>query len=209
MTPMGRKRGFDEAVVLEAVRDRFWACGYDGTSTYDLMEVTGLGKGSIYKAFGNKRDLYLRTLTDYADALAAAVETALSRETHPSPRVRLERFLLAVAEAFTAQTPRHGCYLAKGTVDRAAIDEAVAEVARRSFERIAGLFERTVREAQEVGEMDSGADAKALGYLATTVMRGIDGMARAGVDRAVLMDTVRTSVRCFSAGPAQEPHQNG
>ncbi|MDH6622914.1 AcrR family transcriptional regulator [Streptomyces sp. LBL] len=58
---MGRKRGFDETTVLDVVRDRFWITGFDGTSTYDLMEATGLGIGSIYKAFGNKHDLCVRT----------------------------------------------------------------------------------------------------------------------------------------------------
>ncbi len=43
---MGRNRGFDETTVLDVVRDRFWTTGFDGTSTYDLMEATGLGKGT-------------------------------------------------------------------------------------------------------------------------------------------------------------------
>src|SRR5437667_182856 len=68
---MGRKRGFDEDRMLAVIRDQFWSQGYEGTSTYDLMAATGLGKGSIYKAYGNKHELYLRTFTDYCDGIVA------------------------------------------------------------------------------------------------------------------------------------------
>ncbi len=54
-----------EADVVAAARDEFWTRGYAATSVDDLTAATGLGKGSLYGAFGDKHDLYLRTLDDY------------------------------------------------------------------------------------------------------------------------------------------------
>jgi TetR/AcrR family transcriptional repressor of nem operon len=55
---MPRPRSFDEDHVLELVRQRFWDTGYAATSLDDLMTATGLAKGSLYGAFGDKHTLF-------------------------------------------------------------------------------------------------------------------------------------------------------
>lgn len=66
---MARPREFDEEQALDRAMDVFWRKGYQGTSTDDLMEAMGIGRGSFYNAFGSKRDVYLRTLDRYLDLL--------------------------------------------------------------------------------------------------------------------------------------------
>jgi AcrR family transcriptional regulator len=53
-----RPRGFDETTVLRRARDRFWSTGFAGASVDQIAAATGLGKGSLYGAFGDKRQLY-------------------------------------------------------------------------------------------------------------------------------------------------------
>jgi AcrR family transcriptional regulator len=106
---MGRKRGFDETTVLDVVRDRFWTTGFDGTSTYDLMDATGLGKGSIYKAFGNKHALYVRVFSDYCQGIVAEAREELREGPHAvltSPMARLEHYVVSLADAFATESPR-------------------------------------------------------------------------------------------------------
>ena len=67
---MPRPRKFDESDVVAAARDEFWLRGYAATSVDDLTSVTGLGKGSLYGAFGDKHGLFLRALDDYISAVA-------------------------------------------------------------------------------------------------------------------------------------------
>jgi TetR/AcrR family transcriptional repressor of nem operon len=59
---MGRKRTFDEAEVVARSASAFIATGYGGTSIDDLVNVTGLHRGSIYQTFGSKRKLFLSCL---------------------------------------------------------------------------------------------------------------------------------------------------
>jgi AcrR family transcriptional regulator len=59
---VGRTRGFDEATVLRAAVAAFRASGYEGTSVGELVEATGLHRGSLYQAFGSKRGLFLAGL---------------------------------------------------------------------------------------------------------------------------------------------------
>lgn len=55
---MARPRAFDERVVLSQARTLFANQGYNGTSIDDLVKATGLLRGSLYKAFGSKRNLF-------------------------------------------------------------------------------------------------------------------------------------------------------
>ena len=193
---MGRVRGFDEATVLHTVRDQFWDTGYAGTSTYDLMDATGLGKGSLYKAFGAKRELYLRVFGDYCDDIVEQVDRAVTAgpDTAASPLARLEEHLVSLARAFGTEYPHRGCFLSKATADLAGADEDVAERALGAFERIAATLAEAVRDAQRAGEVDPAADAAVLGYLLLSVIRGIDCIAKAGVAESVLRDTARAAV---------------
>ena len=68
---MARPRKFAEGDVVAAARDEFWTRGYAATSVDDLTAATGLGKGSLYGAFGDKHGLYLRALDDYIAGLNA------------------------------------------------------------------------------------------------------------------------------------------
>ncbi|MEV6169124.1 TetR/AcrR family transcriptional regulator [Streptomyces sp. NPDC051954] len=185
----------DDGQMPAVIRQQFWSRCYDGTSTYDLMEVTGLGKGSIYKAYGYKHELFLRTFRDYCEGLVAGARKALlAEEAEPSPLKRIEGYLLTTTDQMIRQSPPLGCYLTKVTVDMAAIDEDVAQVAKRAYEEIAGAFEAAVREGQAVGEVDPAKDAKALGHLMLVTIRGIDCLARSGLAAGVLADTARAAI---------------
>jgi TetR/AcrR family transcriptional repressor of nem operon len=65
---VGRPREFDEEAALEAAMDAFWAKGYEATSMSDLCCCTGLHKGSLYQAFGDKHTLFMNALKHYADS---------------------------------------------------------------------------------------------------------------------------------------------
>lgn len=74
---MGRPREFDEARVIRKSKELFASQGYHGTSLDDLVKATGLLRGSIYKAFGSKRNLFetsLLTLRDDFDNSPLALD---------------------------------------------------------------------------------------------------------------------------------------
>ena len=75
----GRPREFD---IEDATRDAmevFWRSGYHATSLPDLIEGMGLTRGSIYKAYTDKRSIYLAALDTYVDEHLARVEEKLDR----------------------------------------------------------------------------------------------------------------------------------
>ena len=71
---MARPKAFDEAVVLSQARGLFASQGYNGTSIDDLVRETGLLRGSLYKAFGSKRNLFAILLTDVSSDFDTSTE---------------------------------------------------------------------------------------------------------------------------------------
>jgi TetR/AcrR family transcriptional repressor of nem operon len=59
---MARPRTFDEDEVVAKAADTFGRLGYNGASIDDLLVATGLQRGSLYKAFGSKRNLFEKVL---------------------------------------------------------------------------------------------------------------------------------------------------
>lgn len=56
---MARPRTFNEQDVISGAMSLFAQRGFIGTSIDDLVETTGLLRGSLYKAFGSKLDIFL------------------------------------------------------------------------------------------------------------------------------------------------------
>ena len=83
---MARPRNFDEAAVVALAGHAFARLGFNATSIEDLLEATGLQRGSLYKAFGSKRNLF---------------ENVLMRALVPGWRERrecLDLFIIALME---------------------------------------------------------------------------------------------------------------
>ena len=59
---MGRKRSFDQSYVIRQSAECFRKLGYEGTSIDDLVQATGLQRGSLYSAFHSKRNIFLLVL---------------------------------------------------------------------------------------------------------------------------------------------------
>lgn len=146
---IGRPRGFDEKTALEAAMNAFWAKGYDGTSMKELTLAMGISGPSIYAAFGDKRELYLKTIDHYADVDGCAPVVTFEKE--PDIRRAVRGFLEAVVHYSTQQEggPK-GCFLAScvatnvGQVDGVA--ERMEQAIRETDKRLAGRFERAVAE---------------------------------------------------------------
>src|SRR5256714_15175322 len=102
----GRPRAYDPKIALARAADVFWKAGYAGTSLDDLVEATGMNPPGLYAAFGDKRDLYLKTLEYYRDESRAPAPAALAHR--PPPPGLLQRLYDKALELYLSCGPR-GC----------------------------------------------------------------------------------------------------
>jgi AcrR family transcriptional regulator len=81
-----------------------------------------MNRPSLYAAFGDKRDLYLKTLEYYRNESRVLAREALA--DHPPLRVFLKRFYSKALELYLEGGPR-GCYSIGTAATVAAVDDGV------------------------------------------------------------------------------------
>ncbi len=67
--------------ILETAAKAFAAHGYDGASLNQILADAGISKGAAYYYFDNKADLYMTTLTRYAEELIENLDLDFSEVT--------------------------------------------------------------------------------------------------------------------------------
>jgi TetR/AcrR family transcriptional repressor of nem operon len=187
---MARPRAFREGEALRAVRDRFWRDGYEATSIADLASATGLGAQSLYGAFGNKHDLFIRVLRGYCERQLAGLERSIGAA--PSPWEAVVQIAVYEDPGRLALRP-WGCLLARSTWERGRHDAGVRELATRTYTTTIDAFERCIREAQDSGEIPSTRPAGEIARAAFTISQGVIAMRTAAPDDAEFEQAKRTS----------------
>lgn len=183
---MGRPRTFDEKTALEAAMNAFWAKGYDGASMKDLTSAMGISGPSLYSTFGDKRELYLKTIDFYADVDGCAPVVAF--EAEPDIKKAIKDFLTTVVTYSTqAEGGPKGCFLASCVATTVGEVEGVAERMEKAIqdtdERLAGKF----RSAIEKGDLPSDFPAHQRGCLLHDMRQGLVHRSRAGWSAETLL----------------------
>jgi AcrR family transcriptional regulator len=76
----GRPRAYDTAQALDGAAELFWRKGFAGTSLDDLSAAMGMGRPSIYNAFGDKEALFLRALERFRETTGSSPMRAMDGE---------------------------------------------------------------------------------------------------------------------------------
>ena len=145
---VGRPREFDEEAALEAAMDAFWANGYEATSMADLCDCTGLHKGSLYQAFGDKHTLFMDALTHYANSEFHATTAVLSESNSP-----LENLRAVVNRVCEDAAGEKGCLMINSMVELAPHDPAVKAALQGFGEQRMQAITEMIASAQASGEI--------------------------------------------------------
>jgi len=195
----GRPRAYDPDEALARAAAAFWKAGYAGTSLDDLSAATGMNRPSLYAAFGDKRDLYLKTLEHYREEGRALARHALAGE--PALRVFLKRFYDKALELYLQGGPR-GCYTIGTAATVAAVDDGVRAFLAESMRSTDSFLKSQIEKAKTRGEIARDADPVALAYLATATLHTLAIRSRAGLPRKELEALAKAAIEVI-CGPAR------
>ncbi len=169
---VGRPRQFDESDVLDRAMQSFWAHGYESTSMADLVEATGLHKGSIYQAFGNKHQLFIAALKAYLDGMLAQKNEALKAADSPLDGIRsVLHTMLEIADD-DAACPR-GCMALNALVELNPHDPEVRQLLESFMTRTRESMVEVVRQAQDAGQVSRSRPAELITMMMMTFMSGL------------------------------------
>jgi len=170
---VGRPRQFDEEQVLDAAMKAFWANGYEATSLADLVEVTGLHKGSLYQAFGDKHTLFLQTLNRYLQNVRRYKTEILKNADSPIGGIRdILHGFIDMSEN-DADCPQ-GCMAVKSLVEMAPHDAEVQSIMENHKNVMRTTMESRLLQAQADGDL--GID-KSPERIVALIMIFMDGLA--------------------------------
>ncbi len=190
---VGRPREFDEEAALEAAMDAFWTKGFEATSMADLCACTGLHKGSLYQAFGDKHQLFMDALQHYSNTEFR--EVAAVAFTSDSP---LQNIRSAVDKITEDAGQEKGCLVINSLVELAPHDEQVrAAVQGFAVQRLRVMADM-IGKAQELGEISIKTDPDKLARQLMMTLAGgavlVKGFVSAFDIREVLQELIDTWV---------------
>jgi AcrR family transcriptional regulator len=191
---IGRPRTFDLDEALEQAMLVFWERGYDGASLEELTGAMGIARTSMYRAFGDKQELFRKALQRYTERHAAYVVAALEQ---PTASEVAKAFLAGSVESCTTPGRPAGCLgvqgaLAAGDTGRPA-RHALAAWRETGVAHLQHRFARAVYE----GDLPAGTDAGILARYLMTVANGIAVQAAGGTARDELRTVAQLALQSW------------
>lgn len=197
---MGRPREFDEAEVLAAAIDCFWAHGYEATSIRDLAGRMGLTGASLYNAFGDKRTLYRRALEHYIETTFA--DRVRRLEGGLPPYEAISAFFAEIIRHSLGDQQRRGCMLVNSALEVAPHDPEFRRIVTSVLGQIEGFFRRCIQAGQQDGTITASQSATDLGRMLLGVHIGLRVVARTKPERALLEGMVRPALAMLNPQPS-------
>ena len=193
---MARPMEFDRDEALAKAISVFEDHGFEGSSTAALLDRMGIGRQSLYGAFGDKKRLFLEALTCYNAGSLDEIEAALAAEG--SPRAAIEAALLAFATAPDAAL-RSGCLGVGSIAEFGRADPDINAINDASGQRFRAAFTARLADGVAIGEFPADLDRRAAADFLLTVRTGLKLAARDGMDLEGLRSTARMAMRGLGA----------
>jgi len=190
---VGRPREFDEARALEAAMDAFWQKGYEATSMADLCAATGLHKGSLYQAFGDKHALFMRALKHYSESEFREVAAVAFRSDSP-----LENIRAAVAKICDDVGDEKGCMMVNSMVELAPHDPEVHAALKSFGEQRLRVMTDLIGKAQQAGEIRAELEPHKLSRQLMVTLAGCAAMMKGFLERDDIVATVEGLIESWT-----------
>lgn len=191
--PRGRPREFDMDEALDKVIPLFCARGFHGASINDIAETMQLTVGSIYKAFKDKRGVFLAAIDRQLSLRQAALRQTIAAAA--SGRDKLRAALMFYAGASNTNDDMQGCLIVSTTVELATFDEEIANRARDSLKRREVILADLLKLGEADGSIAASSNNAATARLMLCLMQGLIIIGKSGRTRKELLAVVEAAMK--------------
>ncbi|MGZ5876571.1 MAG: TetR/AcrR family transcriptional regulator [Bradyrhizobium sp.] len=167
-------RQFDEDAMLEVALRTFWQNGFAATSMIDVAEATGVQRGSLYNAYGDKERLFLLAFERYSGRFLDSVRQALS---NPDPAAALMALFKGAIANMSEGTPTRGCLTTKTAIELPLAGKAIEARVKQLIEEFTALIRDAL--STPAARHKLSCDPAIAADLAVTFTRGLAVMERA------------------------------
>ncbi|SLN28285.1 TetR/AcrR family transcriptional regulator [Oceanibacterium hippocampi] len=198
---MARPRKYDDADVLDRAVEVFWLKGFAATSIQDLVEATGLNRGSLYNAYGDKAGLFAAAIERYGSL--SPLRAMVKHQNDAPPRQSIERLFRDLVAIAGADRAHRGCLLTNTATELCALDRDMQQRIAENFGDAEDALCRLVERGQAAGVIAAGRPPRALarGLLAT--MQGLWVMSKVDPEPERLRDIADAGLAMLDAPPCR------
>jgi TetR/AcrR family transcriptional repressor of nem operon len=190
----GRPRNFSNEEVLQKAMLVFWSKGYDATGLADLEQATGLGRQSLYGAFGDKRTLFGQVVEHYFETVLQPGMIDVLDNPASGGRANIEA-VFAAWEALAQSPEFNGCLVGNSVAELSGKDEELAGVLRRKLTLMEEAFYRALKRAQKAGELAKDIDLRGTARSLITTAQGLAVVARVQREPAFVRGVIQAARR--------------
>ena len=144
------EKSFNEETALEKAMQVFWEKGFESASIADLLEGTGLNKGSLYNAFGGKQQLFVKALKMYDRTRQAKLAKL---EALDNPQKAIATFFDNIVAQTVADKDHKGCFLFNTALQINTHDEEVNTLVTNGVREVEAFLRRSIEVGQARGDM--------------------------------------------------------
>ncbi len=187
--PAGRPRTFEPEGHLPAITKLFWQHGFDGVTLDAAAASLGVSKPTLCKAFGDKEEVFARSLACYYEQYGVPGEFALQQES--SFREALTAWLGVTIDRILDPDAPCGCLLNDTALCGKFESGPVAETLGRLQQRTLPVLEARIEQAKRDGELDAEVDTASLAHYLAAQLVALSALSRTDADRPMLDQFVR------------------
>ena len=191
---MARPRSFDPDEALDHARDVFWRKGFQSTSLDDITAATGLGKPSLYAAFGDKSALFLKVLDRYHQRIIANAERILNEG--PSARDAIERWLTGFVPFCSGVRGTRGCLSINTAADGVSDHKRVRNRVERFNRKLEELLRNRLR--SDRAQFSDAFDPDSAAHTIMAIYLGLMVMAKDAPDAARVRATLNQAMKLLA-----------
>ena len=171
----------------------FWSKGYEATSLTELCHCTGLHKGSLYQTFGDKHQLFMRSLQRYADEEFREVASVAFESDSP-----LENIRAAVQKICDDAGGEKGCMMINSMVELAPHDPEVKAMLKAIGEKRVRFMTDMIDKAQKAGEIRQDLDPYKLARQLMIALAGSAAMVKGFLDGDEVADNLQDLIASWT-----------
>lgn len=166
---MSRNKEFDYNEKLSVARDLFWKKGYHATSLTDLENATKVNRSSLYQTYGNKHELFIKSLIHYMEKREKQYTNAAKKKEDP-----LEAIAEIVYSVLEAALIEDNCMFTNSIFELALADSEVSCLLQKEVAKAAANFQNLLEQAQQNGQIDAKKDTKAMAHFLVSGLGSIN-----------------------------------
>jgi len=157
--------------ILEAGAEIIHLKGYNHTGLQEILQATGVPKGSFYNYFRSKEDFGLQVIDFFAD-LFASMAGEIIRDESLTPLEKIARMLDGFMDFFKSKDYAYGCPIGNLAQEMGDLSPAFREKLKRAADKMVDTYRGLLEQARIAGEISADLDATETAYFIVSSWHG-------------------------------------